>query len=225
VLIRPWLALLDVEPQTAAGSVGVGADEFVDSDAVELIGEALGHSEVQVANGIGIDVGGVGEGTGPEDEFDVGASTAEAWIKSAAGDGFLELGNRTDRGIASNLDAVTRFTPDVHGGSTRRDHVDEKDAESPIRSGIAPPFFGCRIDSEEEAWPAWSVRWLGPAAEEFGVYELCEVLADRVVVESEEFGELRDIDWSVDVEGVAIDSVAGGVSKGTRLSLEDVVPI
>lgn len=227
VHLRIGLAVVSfgVESKSASGAVGIGACEFVDGDAFELISEALSESEVQVAYSVRVDVGCVSKGTGLEDEFDVGTSLAEVWIESTAGDGLLELGDWTGRWIVSNLDAVASLASDVHGGSTCGDHIDEQDAEPSIWSGVAPSLFRCRIHSEQETWPPRTIRWLRPAAEEFGVNEFCEVLADRVVVESEEIGEFGDVHGSVNVDGMAIDSVARWVSEGTRLGLEDGLPI
>lgn len=79
-----------MEAQAAASLVGIRTHELIDRDAVELGREASGHTEVQVADRVRIDIRCIGEGATLEHELDLAADGASSRVESAPRNGVLE---------------------------------------------------------------------------------------------------------------------------------------
>lgn len=213
-----------MESESASGSVRITADQVIDGDPFELIGETLDKTEVEPTYRVRVCFSRVGEGAVSEDVFKRVAAPLCLGFEPSPGDGLLQGSNPIIGSLGmAHFELASSATAGLLRAGTGSKHVDQEHAEPLVWTSGSPSSIGGRVDPVEESGSSWRVGCGGHLGDEPCFDQLGEVLADGIVVEFEVQGELGDVYGTVGVGDVSKHSVSGGVAQGSCLWLEGLV--
>jgi len=197
-------------------------DEPLNREITQSLRQSFGQSEVELADRLRIIAGDFGEWAAMEHEVEPKSSLCPGWTKASSNQICFDHSAGVTAACEVGSGAVSLDAASLAGAQPSTERRAELPGEPRIGSRALPPPGHFRMQTIKEPGSARSIAELHFLRNEIGPLEDGQMLADSVVIQLHQVGELGDAYRPIGIGNVAKEAMACRIAKCTRFRLRDV---